>query len=139
MQLTIDSTESLSRVLQVVGSLYGVELAVVPAAESAAAVESGALESAAPESSPAPAVAGGRGRRGARGRRKPAAKPAAKPKGARATDKPGRRRSRGAAADMTAVREWARGNGFQVSDRGRVSNTVLDAYRQANSAVPASA
>jgi len=34
--------------------------------------------------------------------------------------------------DLTAVRSWARGNGFQVSDRGRVSSQVLAAYEKAH-------
>lgn len=35
-------------------------------------------------------------------------------------------------ADVSAVREWARENGFQVSDRGRVSKAVQDAYDKAH-------
>ena len=31
-------------------------------------------------------------------------------------------------ADLAAVRAWARDNGHEVSDRGRVSQKVLDAY-----------
>ena len=34
--------------------------------------------------------------------------------------------------DLTQVRGWARDNGFQVSDRGRVSSQVLQAYEQAH-------
>ena len=35
--------------------------------------------------------------------------------------------------DQTAaIREWARQNGHQVSDRGRISKSVLDAYQAAN-------
>lgn len=34
--------------------------------------------------------------------------------------------------DLTAVRAWARENGFTVSDRGRVPGTVLEAYDAAN-------
>jgi hypothetical protein len=45
-------------------------------------------------------------------------------------------KARGSAAsdrlDLTAVRSWARGNGFQVSDRGRVSSEVLAAYEKAH-------
>jgi hypothetical protein len=32
-----------------------------------------------------------------------------------------------------AVREWARANGFEVSDRGRISSTVLAAYEKRGS------
>ena len=34
--------------------------------------------------------------------------------------------------DLAEVRAWARNNGHQVSDRGRVSAEVLDAYDKAN-------
>ncbi len=34
--------------------------------------------------------------------------------------------------DLAHVREWARENGYTVSDRGRVPATVLDAYDAAN-------
>jgi hypothetical protein len=42
-----------------------------------------------------------------------------------------RRAVRGAAAepDPSAVREWARANGHEVSERGRVSLKIIDAYR----------
>jgi hypothetical protein len=32
-----------------------------------------------------------------------------------------------------AVRDWARANGFEVSDRGRISSTVLAAYEKRDS------
>lgn len=35
-------------------------------------------------------------------------------------------------ADLAKVREWARANGHVVSDRGRISATVQDAYDRAN-------
>jgi nucleoid-associated protein Lsr2 len=38
-----------------------------------------------------------------------------------------RRRRRGA-LDAAAVREWARANGFTVSDRGRIPSRVLEAF-----------
>jgi hypothetical protein len=34
--------------------------------------------------------------------------------------------------DLAAVRAWAKDAGYEVSDRGRVSTAVLDAYRAAN-------
>ena len=34
--------------------------------------------------------------------------------------------------DRSAVREWARQNGHELADRGRIPTAVLDAYRQAN-------
>jgi hypothetical protein len=36
-------------------------------------------------------------------------------------------------ADLGAVREWARNNGYKVSDRGRISADILAAYDKANS------
>lgn len=48
----------------------------------------------------------------------------------------GRRASaprRDSGVDLGAVREWARANGHTVSDRGRVSATVIEAYSSANS------
>ncbi len=49
----------------------------------------------------------------------------------------GRGRSAGrtkapAKPDLTQVRAWARDNGFQVSDRGRVSSEVMSAYEGAH-------
>jgi hypothetical protein len=41
-------------------------------------------------------------------------------------------RARSGSRDLTAVRSWARDNGFQVSDRGRVSSEVLTAYDAAH-------
>ena len=35
-------------------------------------------------------------------------------------------------ADLAKIRAWARNNGHQVSDRGRISASVQDAYDQAN-------
>ena len=34
--------------------------------------------------------------------------------------------------DLHAMRAWAKGNGIKVSERGRVSQKVQDAYRSAN-------
>lgn len=39
----------------------------------------------------------------------------------------------GGRADVAAIREWARANGFTVSDRGRISAEVREAYAKANS------
>jgi len=38
----------------------------------------------------------------------------------------------GAKRDLNAIREWGRQNGFQVSDRGRVSGDLQAAYDKAN-------
>jgi hypothetical protein len=65
---------------------------------------------------------------------------ALKPYIAKATEQ-GRRSSRGKTGrsssraksntNLTAVREWAKNNGYQVSDRGRISADVLKAYEAA--------
>jgi hypothetical protein len=34
-------------------------------------------------------------------------------------------------ADLGAVREWARANGYDISDRGRVPASILEAYDSA--------
>lgn len=34
--------------------------------------------------------------------------------------------------DLAAMREWGKANGFQVSDRGRVSAELKDAYNKAH-------
>ncbi|MFI9488201.1 Lsr2 family protein [Promicromonospora sp. NPDC052451] len=41
------------------------------------------------------------------------------------------RRSR-SGSDTAAIREWAKANGYTVSDRGRISAEVQDAYAKAN-------
>lgn len=38
----------------------------------------------------------------------------------------------GSKHDLSVVREWAKANGYEVSDRGRVAAAVLDAYEAAN-------
>ncbi|MET8164675.1 Lsr2 family protein [Streptomyces sp. NPDC005329] len=46
-------------------------------------------------------------------------------------------RARGAAAkgsgeDTAAIREWAKKNGYEINDRGRVPATIREAYSKAN-------
>jgi hypothetical protein len=57
----------------------------------------------------------------------------------RATSAGGSGRSRGSSGgggggkhDLSEVRAWARENGYQVSDRGRVSSEVIAAYEKAH-------
>lgn len=45
-----------------------------------------------------------------------------------ASDRAGRQ---GGRESLAAVRTWARSNGFEVSDRGRLPRNVIDAYRAA--------
>lgn len=46
----------------------------------------------------------------------------------------GRGGATGAGVDTAAVRAWARENGYQVSERGRIAGTVLEAYRASQAA-----
>lgn len=41
------------------------------------------------------------------------------------------RSGNGSAIDMHKVREWARGQGIEIRDRGRVPGDVVEKYRQA--------
>lgn len=38
----------------------------------------------------------------------------------------------GSSVDTAAVRAWAKSKGYEVSDRGRISAEVLDAYKKSN-------
>ncbi|ACQ78983.1 conserved hypothetical protein [Beutenbergia cavernae DSM 12333] len=44
----------------------------------------------------------------------------------------GRPRSRAGGSDAAVIREWAVANGYQVSDRGRISAEVREAYDKAH-------
>lgn len=44
----------------------------------------------------------------------------------------GRKRRRSGQQDFGPVREWAKSNGYQVSERGRVPASVLEAYEAAH-------
>jgi len=41
-------------------------------------------------------------------------------------------RRRGSSVDLAAVRTWARENGIEVSERGRIAQSVIDAYHESN-------
>ena len=40
--------------------------------------------------------------------------------------------ARSSKEDLSAIREWAKANGHQVSDRGRIAGEVQEAYRAAH-------
>jgi hypothetical protein len=42
------------------------------------------------------------------------------------------RRSAGGKTDTAAVRAWAKSNGYEVSERGRIPSAVLEAYEAAH-------
>jgi hypothetical protein len=50
----------------------------------------------------------------------------------RASRSPRSKHSGASSADLAAVRAWARQNGHEVSDRGRLPKSVLDAYTAAS-------
>lgn len=113
MQVTIDSRDPLDKALRLVGSLFGVSLTVESDTEAAPA---------------AGRPAGRRGRKSAEPQRGRGGR------GAGSARRPRKSAAASAPADLAAVRTWAREQGLQVSDRGRVSNAVLEAYRQRETA-----
>jgi hypothetical protein len=52
--------------------------------------------------------------------------------GASSSSSNGRQRRRTGQRDYTAIRAWAKDNGYTVSERGRVPASVLEAYEAAN-------
>lgn len=44
----------------------------------------------------------------------------------------GRKTAGGGSTDASTIREWAKANGWQVSDRGRVSAEIREAYAAAH-------
>jgi hypothetical protein len=52
--------------------------------------------------------------------------------GGRSTGGGGARRGRTDKAQLAKVREWARENGYTVSDRGRIPGNVLEAFQAAH-------
>lgn len=74
---------------------------------------------------------------GRRGRRAVAAASAAAPRAPRGRRASTSKSSSGTApkrGDLGAIRTWARENGYQVSERGRIPGALLAAYDEANSA-----
>ena len=97
MQVTIDSTEPLERVLPVINALYGVSLSIPSDATNAAKDPASTRRARANRSQQRPA-----------------------------------RRNKRPEITASAVREWARSTGHQVSDRGRVAAELVEAYRAAH-------
>jgi len=56
---------------------------------------------------------------------------AARPAARRAPRRRGAGRHSNGANDVTAIREWARANGYTIGDRGRIPAPVLEAYQAA--------
>lgn len=41
-------------------------------------------------------------------------------------------RRRGSSVDLASIRAWARDSGIDVSERGRIAQSVIDAYHESN-------
>lgn len=119
MQVSFDSTDPLADVLAVVGTVYGVTLAV--AGSEAGSGSSNPAVSAEPVVAPA-----GRGRDVSPAQRAVAGKKETAPRGE--TTSPARD-----AGLAQRVRTWARENGVEVSGRGRLPQSTVDAYTAAQS------
>jgi len=102
VKVTIDSSESLSDALRVVGALYDVQLSVTDKATSSSAKPT--------RRTPA--------------RRAPKARASTARKSTAVTSAP--------AAGNPEIRSWALANGLTVSDRGRLPGRVVAAYRDAH-------
>lgn len=123
MKITLDSTEPLEEAIRVIGALYGVTLVVFGAQEDAMrSVEEVASE---------PSTRRGKKRSSTAKKPRPAVAAttteAAKPK-----PKPNSAQGANGAPSNAEVRSWARENGLAVSGRGRVSGSVMAAYRNAH-------
>jgi hypothetical protein len=46
--------------------------------------------------------------------------------------RPAAGRGRSSSVDLGKVRQWAKANGYQVSDRGRIAGALMDAYTAAH-------
>ncbi|MCW2778382.1 MAG: hypothetical protein JWN17_2107 [Frankiales bacterium] len=44
----------------------------------------------------------------------------------------GAKKASSSSSNVSEVREWARQNGFEVNERGRIASTVLEAYEAAH-------
>lgn len=131
MQLTIDSSEPLAKILTVVGALYGVELSTASTASAPVETPAAAPRKRAAKRAPAAAEA-------------PAPEPAAAAEPAVKKARPARKAKAAATAPAPEsessadgplsqrVRAWARDNNLAVNSRGRLSTSVLAAYTAAH-------
>jgi hypothetical protein len=119
VRLTIDSNDNIDQVLQAVSALFGV-----------AVTTGGDTSGDTSGSSSAPAAPARRGAKTAKAAKTAKTAPANRG-GGRGRTTGGARASR-SRPDSGAVREWAKQNGFDVSDRGRIPSRVISAYQEAN-------
>lgn len=120
VQLTIDSSEPLAHVLRVVGSLYGTELTVAPDLAGDAP--------AADKTAKAPAKAARPAKRTKAAPKKPARRRQRATKAGSARG----RRSRAAGPTTADIRTWAQGQGYEISNRGRLAASLVRAYTDAH-------
>jgi hypothetical protein len=52
--------------------------------------------------------------------------------GSSSSSAPARGRRRGGQTDYAPIREWAKKNGYSISERGRVPANIIEAYEAAN-------
>jgi Lsr2 len=125
LKVTIDSNDPLPEALRVLGAMYNVTLVVD------STISTPSTTSMAPD-----AVRPTNGEKSSRRTAKKAARNGRVPSGS--TPKAGRaaaaRGARRSAGNGTAPepRSWARAQGYEVGKRGRMSNAVLAAYREAH-------
>jgi len=112
LKVTIDSTEPLADAIRVIGALYNVNLAQVPADDTTTTTADAAQDQ------PLDAAT---------------AKPSRNSR-AKTTSAPTRtsRRRRTTAANSSDVRAWAVANGHAVSNRGTLPAAIKTAYAQAH-------
>ncbi len=117
MKVTLDSTDPLSDALRVVGAMYNVTLVV----DSTTSPQTDTVQAAARKSS---------SRRTAKNApRNGRARDAKRSTSGRVAR---RSASNGKAPAAPELRSWARRQGYQVGDRGRMPAAVLAAYREAH-------
>ena len=106
MKVTIDSNEPLQDALRVIGAVYDVQLTVAEPS------------TAAPHQPPGHS-------------RRPASPDIARPPRRSPRKATSKRASTPASPTTAELRDWARLNGHQVNDRGRVPAAVSTAYQEA--------
>jgi len=112
VQITIDSTEPLDKVLKVVGALYGVTLGEAT---------EGLVDRGSPDAKP------GAAKRDKKQRRVTSPSPKKTSRSTRSA-----RRTIKTPPDPASVRTWAKATGHPVRDRGRVPAAVTAAYLAAD-------
>jgi hypothetical protein len=119
MKVTIDSSESLESAIRVLGAMYDVTLTVA-----------GEASSPAPKSGPTGKA--GASRSAQRGGAAKAAAAAVPTKRSPRASKTTAKRTTTKSVSASELRSWARANGYDVRNYGRVPAAVAAAYREAH-------